>query len=111
MLRLPFELRDARGKSLPDYCFEITRGRMSFRDFELRERIGDALDFDVAARSDVYGAAQRFGNLAKHLCHFHLAFEIKLVGLELHAVRVAHGLAGLYAQQHFMAMRVLVLKV
>src|SRR6266849_6233750 len=62
---------------------------MPFRDFELREWIGDALDFDVAARGDVYGAAQRFGKFAENLGHLHRRLEIKLVSLEFHAIRVS----------------------
>src|ERR1700730_2808240 len=84
---------------------------MPFSSFELRERIGDALDFDVAARSNVHGAAQRLGKLAENLGHFDSALEVKLVGLELHAIRVAHGLAGLDAEQHFLGVSVFVMKV
>src|SRR6266699_475103 len=111
LLRLPLELRNACGKALPDNCFEIARGGMPFGDFELRERIGDALDLDVAARSDVHGAAQRFRKLAENMGHFRRALEVELVGLELHAVRVAHGLAGLDAQEHVLRVSVVMVEV
>ncbi len=84
---------------------------MPFRDFELRKGIRDALHFDVAARSDVHGAAQRFRNLAEDLGHLHSRLEVKLVGLELHSIGVAHGLAGLDAEQHFLSVSVFVMKV
>src|SRR5260370_611172 len=84
---------------------------MPFRNFELRERIRDALHFDVAARRDVHRAAQRFRKLAENLRHFDSTFEVKLVGSELHAIGVAHGLAGLDAEQHFLGVRVVVIQV
>src|SRR6195256_6048694 len=84
---------------------------MSFWDFELRERIRDALYFHVAARSNLHCAAQRFGKLAEHLRHLYGRLEVKLVGLEFHAIRVAHGLAGLDAEQHFLSVSVVVMEV
>src|SRR5437588_10279624 len=111
VLRLALDLRNAGGESLARNRFKIARGGMPFRNFELRERIGNTLDFDVAARSDVHSAAQAFGKLAENLRHLHSAFEVKLVGSEFHAIRVAHGLAGLDAEQHVLGVSVFVMKV
>src|SRR5205807_5654101 len=111
LLRLTLELRDASRESFAYYGFKITRRSMPFRNFELRERIRDALHFDVAARSDVHRAAQRLRNLAKNLGHLRRALEVKLVGLKLHAIRVSHGLAGLDAEQHFLGVCVVVMEV
>jgi len=84
---------------------------MPFRNFELRKRIRDALDFHVAAQSDFHGAAQRFRDFAEDLRHFRCALEVKLVGLKFHAIGVAHGLAGLDAEEHFLSVSVVVMKV
>src|SRR5260370_893247 len=111
LFRLALELRSAGGKSLAYNRFKVAGGGMPFRNFELRERIRDALHFDVAARGDVHGAAQRFGKLAENLGHLQCALEVKLVGLEFHAIRVAHGLAGLDAEQHVLGVGVVVMEV
>ena len=66
-------------------------------------------DFDVAARGDIDGAADGVGNFLKHLGHFLGGLEIKLVGGELHAMRVAHHLAGLNAEQDFLGMSIFVM--
>src|SRR5439155_16611277 len=84
---------------------------MPFRNFELRKRIRDALNFHVAAQSDFHSAAQRFRDFAKDLRHLGGILEVKLVSLELHTIRVAHGLAGLDAEQHFLGVSVVVMKV
>ena len=69
------------------------------------------LDFHVAALRDVHGAAQRIRHFPEHLRHLRRGLEIKLVGRELHAMRVAHGLAGLNAQQDFLRVRVVVMQI
>ena len=84
---------------------------MPFRNFELRKRIRDTLNFHVAAQSDFHGAAQRFRDFAEDLRHLRGAFEVKLIGLKLHAIRIAHGLAGLDAEQNFLGVSVVVMKV
>src|SRR5690348_12329218 len=65
----------------------------------------------IATSRDVHRAAQSVRNLAKNLGHLRGALEIKLVGREFHAVRVAHGLSGLDAEQDFLGVRVLVMEV
>ncbi len=71
----------------------------------------DTLNLDVAAGSDIHGAAQRFRKFTEDLRHLHSALKVKLVGLELHAIGIAHGLAGLDAEQHFLGMSVVVMEV
>ena len=46
------------------------------------------------------------GNFAEDLRHLFGGLEEKLVGGKFHALRVAHGLAGLNAQQHFLRVGV-----
>src|SRR5215831_15198882 len=92
-----FKMRDARSEALARYLFKIARRVVAAGNFKLRKRIQDAFDLDVATSGDVHGAAECIGNLAKNLAHFRGALEIKLVGRELHAVRVTHGFARLDA--------------
>ena len=44
----------------------------------------------------------------RHLCR---ALEVKLIGLELHAVRIAHRFASLDTQQDFLRVRVFVMQI
>ena len=111
LLRQALELRDAGGKSFAHNGFKIACRSMPFGNSEFRERIGDALDLDVAARSDVHSAAQRFRNFAEDLRHLYCTLEVELIGLELHPISVAHGLAGLDAEQHFLGMSVVVMEI
>ena len=69
------------------------------------------VDLNVAARGDIDGAGQRIGNFAEDLGHFLRSLEIELVGSELHAMRIAHGLAGLDAEQDFLGVGVLVVEI
>ncbi len=111
LLPQTLEVRRARGKPFADHFFEKASGGMAFGNLELREWIGDALNFDIAARSNVHGPAQRLGKFAENLRHFHGALEVKLVGRKLHAMRVAHGLAGLNAEQNFLSVGVFVMQI
>ena len=51
------------------------------------------------------------GQFTKYLGHFHRALEVELVGGELHAMGIAHGLAGLDAQQDFLGVSVVVVEI
>src|SRR2546429_619144 len=51
---------------------------------------------------DVLSRTVDIANLAKNPRHLRSALEIELVRRKFHAVRVAHGLAGLNAQQNFL---------
>ncbi len=102
LLREAFQIRHALGKAFAGHLLEVAAGRVAFGNLELRQRVRNVVDLDVAARGDIHRAAKRIGNFAKHLGHFLGGLEIELVGGKLHAMRVAHGLAGLDAQQHFL---------
>ena len=64
------------------------------------------MDFHVAAIGDRHSARHGVRQLPKHIRHFLGRLEIKLVRGELHALAVAHRLAGLDAHQHFLRMSV-----
>src|ERR1700719_868360 len=111
LLRETFEERHALGKTFASDFFKIAARSVTLGNFEFRERVGDAFDFDVAARGDIHGAAERVGKFAEDLGHFPGGFEVKLVGGELHSIRVAHGLAGLDAEQDFLSVGVAVMEI
>ncbi len=73
--------------------------------------MGDALDFHVASRSDVHGAAQSLGQFAEDQGHLCRRLEIELIRRKLHAVRIAHSLAGLNAEQDVLRVGVFVMDV
>jgi hypothetical protein len=84
---------------------------MPFRHSKFRERIRNPVDLHVAAMRDVDGPAERVRYFTKHPRHLFRGLEIKLVRLKLHAVRVAHGLAGLNTEQHFLSVRVVMVQI
>ena len=84
---------------------------MSIGNLELRERVCNALHFHIAACGDVHGAPQHIRDLAENGGHFFRGLKIKLIRCKLHAVRIAHGLAGLNAQQHFLCVRVIMMQI
>ena len=71
----------------------------------------NSLHLHIASRCNIHCSPQRFRNLAKHPRHFRRSLEIKLVRRELHAVCVAHRLAGLNAQQNFLCVGIFVMQV
>ena len=80
-------------------------------NLEFRKRIRDAFNLDVAARSNIHRAAQSLREFAENLGHLRGGLEIKLVGLELHAMRIAHRLAGLNAEEHFLSVSIVVMQI
>ena len=100
------EQRDALEETFANNFFEITVQGVAFRDAEFGEGIGDPLDPQVAAAGDLHGARESLRKIRKHGGHLFGSLEIKLVGGEPHAVLVAHGLAGLDAQQNFLSASV-----
>ncbi len=99
-----FENRHARGKSFARDGFKMTVDGLPFGNLEIGKRVLHRIDLDVAALGDGHGALQRVRKLAEHLRHFFRGLEEKLIGVEFHAVRVAHGLAGLDAQKDFVGV-------
>src|SRR5208282_4325430 len=97
-----YELSHALGEPLADYGFEVALGRVALGNAEFGKGIADRLDFDVASRGDFHGAGERIGKLAEDLGHLLRGLEVELIVGEAHAVRVAHGLAGLNAEKNFL---------
>src|SRR5258708_7759413 len=56
-------------------------------------------------------SGERVRKFAEHLGHFQGALEIELIGLKLHAMRIAHGLAGLDAEHNVLRVRVVVMQI
>src|SRR5271157_614952 len=111
LLGQAFEVRNALGKAFAGHFFKIAAGRVAFGNFKFGKRVGNVLDLDVASRGDIHGAAERVGNFAEDLGHFLGGLEVELVGGEFHAMRVAHGFAGLDAEQHFLGVRIFVVQI
>src|ERR1035437_3049986 len=81
--------------------FEISIGGVLGRDFEFRERLLDFLQVDVAALGDFPSAVERLFQLAEQLHHLGARFQIEIRRVPFHARWVAHGFAGLDAEQDF----------
>ena len=84
---------------------------MPVRNRKRRKWVGNRRDLHVAAAGDIHGAAECLGNLAKHACHLRGCLKIKLIRRELHAPFIAHGLAGLNAQQDFLRVGIVVMQI
>src|SRR3984957_10588624 len=111
LLRQALKERHALRKTFAGDFFEITAGGVAFGNFEFGQRVGDTFDFDVASRGNIHGAAERVGKVAEDLGHFLGGLEVKLIGGELHAIGIAHCLAGLDAEQDFLSVRVAVMQI
>ena len=105
------EIRDALGEAFAGYFFEVAAGGVARGNFEFGKRVGDVLDLDVAASGDIDGARERVGDFAENLGHLLGGLEVELVGGEFHAVGVAHGLAGLNAEQDFLSVSVFMVEI
>jgi hypothetical protein len=103
-LRASLQHRDARSKPLARHGREIGVYRVSLGHLKIREGIFHRFDLYVASLGNRHGALERLGKFSEHLRHFLGGLEKELVGGEFHAVRVAHGLAGLNAEQHFLGV-------
>src|SRR5258707_792180 len=106
MICASFQDRRARRETFAHDRLKVAIDRAALGNLKFRKRILHRVDFDVAARGNRYGAFEGVGNFAKHLRHFLRCLEEKLVGGKFHAMRVAHGLAGLNAEQNFLSARV-----
>ncbi len=104
-----FQARPALLEALPGYVLEIAVGGMFGGNIELRKWLLNFLQAHLAALGDVPGTIQRgfrLWHFAKHGEHFVARLEIKLGLGEAHAIRIAHGLAGLDTQQNFVRPRI-----
>ena len=78
----------------------------------LRHRVGGQMvfvegKFQIAPLSNADGVLKSLLAAGEQTFHLVLAFEVEFLGLEFHPVGVAHGLAGLDAQQDVLHFRVL----
>src|SRR5208282_5899584 len=76
---------------------EIAVDGVAGRNFELRERRGNFFEAQAAALGDVERSRQDVGRIFEDTSHFVVALDEELVAIELHALRVVDGLAGLDA--------------
>ena len=106
-----FQLWQSPGESLADDFFEIGICGVAFRHLKFREGIIDALDLHAAAFGDRHSPRHRVRQFAEDASHFLCRLEIKLVGRELHAIDVAHGLARLNAHQNFLRASIGLLQI
>ena len=97
------EMGQAGGEAFADHLFEVTLERVSLGYLEFWEWVADALDLHVTPLGDGGGTLDRVGQLAENLSHLRSGLEVELVSGKLHALRVAHRLAGLDAKQHFLS--------
>ncbi len=98
-------------ETLPGDVLEIRVGGVAFGHFELREWLGHFFQLHVAALGDVPGTVEGVLHVAEEAEHFLARFQVELGELELHALRVLHGLAGLDAEQDFVGARIAALHV
>ena len=68
-------------------------------------------DPDVDALGDPHRVRARLGQIAPQLVHLVRRFDVELVGVELHPVRVGHRLPGADAEQHVVRGRILPLEI
>ena len=78
---------------------------------ELRERIFDLVELDVAALRDIPRAGERIRDIAEELLHFGERLHVELLGREPHPVRVGHGLARLDAEHDLVHPGVVVTQI
>ncbi len=85
--------------------------RIAFRDFVLRQVRLVEDEFQVAVVGDTAGVRHGAGEFGKGRCDFFSRFDVELIGIEFHSVRVAEGLAGLEAEHQFVRMGVFFFEV
>ena len=85
--------------------------RIAFRDFVLRQVRLVEDEFQVAIVRDAAGIRDGAGELGEGRRDFFSRFDVELIGVELHPVRVAEGLAGLEAEHQFVRMGVFFFEV
>ncbi len=106
-----FEALAAAFEALADDEFEIGVGGVFGGDVEFGERLLDLFELDLAALGDVPGAVQRVFGIGEEGEHFGARFEVELRPVEAHAILVAHGLAGLDAEEDFVGAGVVAAEV
>ena len=79
--------------------------------FTANYQAGPGGKLQVAVVCDATGIRDRAGELGEGRRDFFSRFDVELIGVELHPVGVAEGLAGLEAEHQLMRMRVLFFQV
>ena len=97
------------GGQLPQHVIVVLPGGR----VEVREVVGLAVhrQLQVAAFGDGQGVADRLGGIVEGGGHLLRRLDVELVHRELHVGRVAHGLAGLDAEQHLVGAGILPVQV
>ena len=90
---------------------QIIFGRRALGQREARQVRRLEVELHMAALGDPDGVIERFGKIRKDLAHFRFGLDEHLVALHAHALFIAQRLAGLYAHEHFLRLRVLAVDV
>ena len=98
-------------ESITGHVFEIAVQRITVRYVKVRERIADFFQPHVAAFRDRQGAREHVGRIFKDALHFFMTLDEKPAALELHAIGVLDGLAGLDAQHHVLGVSVVLAEI
>src|SRR5215469_148738 len=111
LLGQALKVGDALSEAFARNLFEVAISGVAVGNLEFRKRVGDAIDLDVTASGDTDSAGECVGNFAEDLRHFRGRLKIELVGGKLHAIGLAHGLAGLNAEEDFLGVSIFVVQV
>ena len=101
----------ALGKSLVTQLAQIGGGIVAGRQLEFRQMVLAEGKFQLAAIRDALGILHSLRVAGEQGLHFLRRAEIEVPGLIAHAIFIVHGLAGLDAQQHVVALGILTAEV
>ena len=101
----------ALGKALVTQLAQIGGGIVAGRQLEFRQMVLAEGKFQLAAIRDALGILHSLRVAGEQGLHFLRRAEVEVPGLIAHAVFIIHGLAGLDAQQHVMALGILMAEV
>src|SRR6185437_4859451 len=110
-LRLRTNRFHPSGKTVARYVLKIAVEGVAIRHIEMRERIADLLQFQVAAFGDRQRPREHLRGILEHLIHLIVALDVKAGALKLHPVRILNALAGLNAHHHVLCMRVVLAEI
>ena len=78
---------------------------------EVRKSANAELDLDVAFLGDLVGSIQRIRVVWKHLEHFIVGLDVKLLSLHPHPIGLVYKALGLNAQEHILRVRVVLIDI
>src|SRR5262245_21887123 len=90
---------------------EIGIDREARRDRKFREGITDLLKFEIAARGNFNSLIEDERDFSENAIHFLAVFEIKLIGVELHAIWIVDGLTGLDTEKQVVGPTIVLMHV